>query len=293
MEISSKLVGTPLRTVCTRVHWRDTMNYAAAISDNNPLYFDDERCEGVIAPPMFIWAVTWPVITNLPQYLEPFDFSKEILSTQVHYSEHIRFHRLIRPDDELTIQGHIAAILPHRAGTHMVIRFDAVDPFNQIVFTEHTGAMLRGVQLRDGGKGGQTLPEIVARNHDDSILWETNIRIDPMLPFIYDGCTRIIFPIHTSKKFARQVGLPDTILQGTATLALAVRELINREAKGNPSRLKELYCRFTGMVFPGNAITLRVYGTVAAEKNRALYFDVLGAEGQRVITNGFFKSSDC
>jgi hypothetical protein len=167
-----------------------------------------------------------------------------------------------------------------------VIRFDAVDAFNQMVFTEHTGAMLRGVQLRDGGKGGETLPEMVAKKQADSILWETHLRIDRMLPFLYDGCTRIIFPIHTSKKFARQIGLPDIILQGTATLALAVRELINREAKGDPSRLRELSCRFTGMVFPGDAVTLNVYGNLGAERNRVLYFDVRNAEGQSVINRG-------
>jgi acyl dehydratase len=287
MQISSKQVGTPLRPVCTKIHWRETMNYAAAISDDNPLYFDDERSEGIIAPPMFIVAVTWPIIANLAQYLEPIAISNEVVQTLVHYSEHIRFHRPIRPDDELTIQGQIAAVLPHRAGTYMVVRFDAVDAFDQKVFTEYTGAMLRGVQLQDDGKGGETLPRFTEKKYDGSILWQAQLRIDPMLPFIYDGCTGIMFPIHTSKKFARQVGLPDIILQGTATLALAVRELINREAKGNPFRLKELACRFTGMVFPADAITLSVYEKMAGEQNGALYFDVLNAAGQGVISKGF------
>jgi hypothetical protein len=51
-----------------------------------------------------------------------------------------------------------------------------------------------------------------------------------MRPYVYDGCTNIYFPIHTSVGFARMVGLPDIILQGTATLAYAARELADREA---------------------------------------------------------------
>ena len=43
------------------------------------------------------------------------------------------------------------------------------------------------------------------------------------------------------------MGLPGIIHQGTATLAYAVRELVNREARGNPALLKALACRFTGM----------------------------------------------
>lgn len=48
------------------------------------------------------------------------------------------------------------------------------------------------------------------------------------------------------------MGLPGIIHQGTATLAYAARELVNREARGNPALLKALACRFTGMVRPGS-----------------------------------------
>ncbi|UCG04133.1 MAG: MaoC family dehydratase N-terminal domain-containing protein [Candidatus Heimdallarchaeota archaeon] len=34
------------------------MNYAAAIDDNNEFYFDDERKDGIVAPPMFAVATT-------------------------------------------------------------------------------------------------------------------------------------------------------------------------------------------------------------------------------------------
>ena len=81
MEISSDFVGTPLKPYQAAVHWRDTMNYAAAIKDDNPHYFDDERREGIIGHPMFAVAATWPIIENLPEFIESDDFPQEILLT--------------------------------------------------------------------------------------------------------------------------------------------------------------------------------------------------------------------
>jgi len=105
MNINSQFVGISLKPCRVKIHWRDTMNYAAAIEDNNPLYFDDEREEGIIAPPMFAVAATWPVIGNLSDFIETTDFPREILLTQVHYTEHIRFYRPVRPGAEWSTEG--------------------------------------------------------------------------------------------------------------------------------------------------------------------------------------------
>jgi hypothetical protein len=68
MKLNSQFVGTFFKTHLAKIRWRDTMNYAAAIDDNNPLYLDDKRDEGIIAHPMFAVAVTWPVIENIPGF---------------------------------------------------------------------------------------------------------------------------------------------------------------------------------------------------------------------------------
>lgn len=42
------------------------MNYAAAVGDDNPRCFDDERPAGVVAPPMLAVALTWPLAAGMP-----------------------------------------------------------------------------------------------------------------------------------------------------------------------------------------------------------------------------------
>lgn len=287
MKISSKLVGTRLKAHHTDISWRHTMNYAAAVGDSNPCYFDDERDQGIIAPPMFCVAVTWPVVERTWRNLDKSDFPAEIMSTLVHYTEHLVFHRPLTPGDSLTLKGEIVAMLPRKAGTLIVIRIDAFDSNGTPVFTEYNGGLFRGVDCEGEGKGKKTLPPIPSREDDGSSLWRSQIHINPMQNFIYDGCTNIVFPIHTSKQFAHQVGLPDIILHGTATLALAVRELINKEAAMNPVRLRALSCRFTGMVSSATDIWVELAGKDVKADNTDVFFTVTNQERQKVISEGF------
>jgi len=287
MELSSRFVGTPLKDYHTEITWRRTMNFAAALDDNNDCYMDDEREGGIIAPPMFGVAVTWPILERIWEYIEARDFPMEILVTQVHHTESLAFHRPVRPGDRLTVKGRVAAILPHRAGTRVVVRFDVLDQTGDPVFTEHMGALMRGVKCSDEGLCPNPLPEGPLSEASAHPLWESRISIDLLRPHIYDGCTDIVFPIHTSKAFARQVGLPGNILQGTATLAFAVREIINREAGGDPLMLKSVFCRFTGMVFPGTVIRVQGVGKSEKHDGTGLHFMVLNQEGQKAISGGY------
>ena len=292
MKLSSAFVGTTLKEYTCIITARRIMNYAAAIGDANPLYFNDERPEGIIAPPLFPVAVTWPIVENITDYLDAPEFPQEVLFTQVHYSEHLSIHRPVKPGSQLKIKGTIAAIEPHRAGTYVVTRFDAHDAGGILFFTEHIGAMMRGVECEDAGKGGQSLPSVSEQMKESTALWESIIPIDPLAPFIYDGCTNIYFPIHTSVQFAHQVGLPGIIHQGTATLALAVHSVLNREAGGDPHRVAIIYCRFSGMVRPGSAIRVRLTGKNQTSCGTDLFFTVFNAEEKRAISDGYIRLKD-
>jgi acyl dehydratase len=291
MKLTSAFVGAALKEYTCIITARRIMNYAAAIGDTNPVYFNDERPEGIIAPPLFPVAVTWPIVENITQYLEAEGFPQEVLFTQVHYSEHLSIHRPITPGDNLKIQGKIAAILPHRAGTYVITRFGAQDAGGKQVFTEHIGAMMRAVECTDAGAGGESIPS-VPKQLKESALWESVLPIDPLAPFIYDGCTNIHFPIHTSVQFAHQVGLPGIIHQGTATLAVSVHNILNKEAGGDPRRLADVYCRFSGMVLPGSAIRVRLTGKNKVSGGTDLRFIVLNAEEKRAISDGYIQLKD-
>ena len=60
-------------------------------------------------------------------------------------------------------------------------------------------------------------------------------------------------PIHLDDEFARTVGLPGVIAHGMLQMGLAAS--VAAEAAGGPDKLRRLYCRFAGMVVPGDIVT--------------------------------------
>ncbi|MFN8559574.1 MAG: hypothetical protein U0531_20290 [Dehalococcoidia bacterium] len=90
------------------------------------------------------------------------------------------------------------------------------------------------------------LPE--PAGEDRAPLWEAAVPVAPELPHPYTECADIWNPIHTERAAALAAAdCLDIILHGTATLALAAREALDREAAGEPERLARLARRFGAM----------------------------------------------
>ena len=98
----------------------------------------------------------------------------------------------------------------------------------------------------------------------------------------YTECARIWNPIHTDKAVALAAGFPDIILHGTATLALAVTDIVNRFAAGDPTRIRRLGGRFAAMVLMPSTISLQ-----ASQQGNVVSYQVLTEAGDTAISNGF------
>ncbi len=60
-------------------------------------------------------------------------------------------------------------------------------------------------------------------------------------------------PIHLDGDFARSVGLPGVIAHGMLQMGLLASVAV--EAARGAGRLRRIYCRFAGMVEPGDTVT--------------------------------------
>ncbi len=294
MEINSNLVHTSLIESTKEITWRDIMMYATAISDQNPYYFDDERKNGIFAHPMFPVSLTLPIVENLADNIREDPENKfpfEVLMTVVHYSEHLKIHRLIRPNDSLTVTGRLEAIIPHRAGTHNIMCFRGVDQQQRPVFTEYLGGMLRGVECVGGSQGSENIPIVPALKSTDPPFWEEELFVNPLQAHIYDGCVGPNLPFHTSKEIAHQLGLPNIILQGVCTLALTVSEIMERELEGDPTRVSEIACKFTSMVTPNSKINIRITNKVKTKEGQEIFFEVINDHNKKAIRDGYLKTT--
>ena len=291
MHISSDIVGRKFKEYRTEITCRQTTNYAAAVGDANPRYLSDSDPEGLIAHPMFVAALTWPIQQNLHQYVD-IPQVQEVFRTVVHYTEYLEVFRPLKPGDRVMIHGEVLALIPHDAGTYIVFKLPVEDQEGNPIVTEYVGGLLRGVKCNDAGKGAENIPEVPLYTPNTPAVWQVNVPISKEAPYVYDGCTDIVFAIHTSPRFAQSVGLPGIIYQGTATLALAVRELINHEAKGNPASLRFLSARFGGMVFPGTSISIQLLQRLERAGSVELYFQVINSLGQKAVSGGYARISD-
>jgi hypothetical protein len=283
IKISSDLVGAKIKPFRYDVSFRHTSNYAASICDDNGVYYDTNKKHKIVAHPLFPVRISWKIIENINQYWE-IDFPEKALENLVHQSEYLEIHRLFKPGDELSVQGELAALVPHKLGAKITLKFDYFDSVNEHVQTEIVGGLLFGVKCTDYGKSSVELPNI-ERIEDTSPIWEEQIQIPRFAPFIYDGCNDIIYPIHTDRQFAQKMGLPDIILQGTATLAKSVSVMIKKELKNDPQLVQVISGKFTDIVVPPNQLSVLLQRRTETE----LYFNVMDKSGKFVLKGGYIK----
>jgi len=88
-------------------------------------------------------------------------------------------------------------------------------------------------------------------------------------------------PIHTDPETARAAGLPDVILHGLCTMALAGRSVCEALTAGDPRFLRRLSVRFARPVFNGSTLT-----TIGWKTRTGANFIVRNQDGDVVISNG-------
>ena len=87
----------------------------------------------------------------------------------------------------------------------------------------------------------------------DSVVSERSVRFTKDQIAAYADASGDQNPIHLDDDFARTVGLPGVIAHGL--LQMGLMAVVAAEAAGGPDKLTRLYCRFAGMVVPGDTVT--------------------------------------
>jgi len=93
-------------------------------------------------------------------------------------------------------------------------------------------------------------------------------------------------PIHLDDDFAKTVGLPGVIAHGL--LQMGLMATVAAEAAGGPDRLKRLYCRFSGMVVPGDTVTF----TAEPSESGRRELRAVNQRGEPVLTKSVAEYSE-
>lgn len=284
MAIRSAAVGITTEPHISAVTTRRILAYAAGIGDTNPRYFDDAAATGIVAHPAFCTVLEWPAALALRQHPQ-FQITWEEALRGVHAEQDSTFHQSIRPGDQLQTTATVVQVRTIKPGAFVLTKFQTADAMTgEPVVTSYSSSIYRGVPVDGADAQIEEAPPLAAKNNGLAMLEQVAIPIARETPHVYTECAQIWNPIHTERRVALAAGLPDIILHGTATWALAASQLVNHCSGGDPTRLRRLAGRFGAMVIPGTTITLQ-YGRVPDEEQTVSY-TVYNAEGAPAIARG-------
>jgi len=296
MRIPDGLVGSTVGPLVQEIDARWLMAYAAALGDVHAEYLDTTRPEGVIGHPIFPVCYEWPLAVELRASA----ISESIAVRSVHATHDLHLHRRARAGDRLSTTATVISSEPRVPGAYVVTRLETVDAGGRPVSTTDYGSIYRGVECERSvlpprvaglavSKGDvRTVPEPDRRGDGSPPRrdWSVEVPVPAGLAHTYTECARIWNPIHTDKAVARSAGLPDIILHGTATLALAVSASLQRAGLHPAAGIARIGCRFTGMVPLPSVITVEGCTARLATGETLIAFQVLGADGRVVLRDG-------
>ena len=286
MPLPSSLVGTSSQPRVAEVDARWSMAYAAALDDLLPCYMDTRAPNSFLAHPMFPVCVEWPVIIGMRQPVAS-GLTPEESRRGVHATHDVTIHRAIRPPAKLITRATIVAIERRKPGAFQLTKLETTDESGAPICTSLYGSIFRGVEVSGEDRplaGFAELPHAKDTSHRP--LREAKVHVAGGLAHTYTECAQIWNPIHTDIKVATEAGLPELILHGTATLALAVSSVVHSEANRDPARIVRIAGRFSGMVLMPSDITVRALSRQPYEGQDLVHFDVLTQSGEPAISNG-------
>lgn len=283
MPVRSAALGAELEPSTVAVTPRMTLAYAAGIGDVGPRTFDDAGHWPLVAPPAFCVRLEWMVLLGSRGATLGLE-EKERLQA-VHVEQDSTFHVPIHPGDTLTTRARIVAIRATGAGALVQTRLSTVHARTAApVVTSWHSVIYRGVAV--AGPDGRveeppSVPEAPA-----GLPRRASLPLPREAAHVYTECSGIWNPIHSERRVALSVGLPDVILHGTAAWAIAGREAIGSYAEGDPTRLLRLRARFKAPIVPGGAMELD-HGP--GTDDGQVHFRLTNPQGEVSLDGGFAR----
>ncbi|MGE3846959.1 MAG: MaoC/PaaZ C-terminal domain-containing protein [Gammaproteobacteria bacterium] len=281
MPLPVSLVGAVSGPFHYTADARWLMAYAAALGERAPCYFDTRQ--PLAHHPLFPVCLEWDAIVALRESTEAGAMSAAEKASAVHAEHDLHLLRPIRAGERLQVTATAIALEARRPGAYLLKRIDTRDAAGELVTRTYQGTLYRGVSIDGAPCTLEAAPAWPAAADQAPDGPGHAIEVPAGLAHVYTECARIWNPIHTDLAHALAAGLPDIILHGTATLALALSTVVATRLGGAPARVTRLGCRMSGMVRLPSTLTLHA----APSGDEALAFAVRDALGAPVLGRGF------
>ena len=258
---------------------------AYASATNDPI---EAHRGGDIAPPVFAIVPVFESLMEPTLDVVPL----EVLGLAVHGKQDFRFHRPIRPGDELKARGTMKGFVNHPRGTRCHVVLECTDADDLPVVTQHVTFVIRGV---DAGKTvGDPAPDYSFPEalRSQQAIAEVSAKIDEDQTFRYSEASGDPMPIHLDEDVAKDAGLPGIIAHGLCTMAFTSWAVLTQVGGSDVTRLQRLAVRFAKPVLPGQELTTRIWRGETADGSTTYHYEttvgetVVIGDGLAVLSEG-------
>lgn len=230
------------------------VQYAEATNDPIPAHRAGEVANPVFAIVPVFQSLMEPALEVVPLSL---------LGRIVHGEQDFRFHRPIRPGDELVAKGRMIGYEGLPNGTRAAVYLETRDAAGELVNEQYVTFFVRGFDC------GETVGELAPDHKFDEALRERAPvakvvqHVDDDQTYRYGPAAGDPMPIHLDEEVAKDAGLPGIIAHGLCTMAFTSWALLTEVAGSDVSRLKRLAVRFSKPVLPGQDLATEIWQAAA------------------------------
>lgn len=175
------------------------------------------------------------------------------LAAVLHGGQTITLHRPIPVEGKAVTTSKVAAVYDKTKAAILVLRTEVADDDGRL-WTSDAQIFVRG----EGGFGGERGPStrLPAPEGEPDKTVERPVREEQALLYRLSGDWN---PLHADPEFAELAGFDRPILHGLCTYGMTLKAVVDTLLGGDVSRVRSYSTRFTGIVFPGETLRIRMW----------------------------------
>jgi len=271
MALKMDQVGKPLEPLTYTYTQRDAILYNLGIGATDMKYVYESAPGGLKLLPTFAVVPTLPLLGASVQKMGA------NLMTLLHGEQTIVIKKPELPTAATVIsEGKVTDVYDKGKGALFLLKTTTKTKEGEELFDNVFSLFCRG----EGGFGGPKGPEVgneAPQRPPDFVHEETTL---PIQALIY-RLSGDINPLHIDPNFAKLGGFPKPILHGLCSYGYVARAVLIKCCNDDPTKLKEYFARFRGVVYPGDKLVISIWNV---EKGKVVIETKTG-DGRVVIAN--------
>ncbi|MEV6696812.1 MULTISPECIES: MaoC/PaaZ C-terminal domain-containing protein [unclassified Streptomyces] len=175
------------------------------------------------------------------------------LAHVLHGGQSVELHRPIPVKGSATSTSRVAAVHDKGKAAILVLRTEVADADGPL-WTSDAQIFVRGEGGFGGDRGPTTRLEAPTGEPDRTV--DRPVREDQALLYRLSGDWN---PLHADPEFAKLAGFDRPILHGLCSYGMTLKAVVDTLLDGDVSRVRSYATRFTGVVFPGETLRIRMW----------------------------------